>query len=143
MFAEEAQDAAATAASGAAAAAAAGLADSYDDVDGYYNLQVCRRRRHLPRLRSAPGIARAGVQSSVFHSVKTAESYSAAKLSRWRQRCTSSCLCTALPCVRPKRCIQGWYSDARVWSFGRQMLERIPYSSSRRCSACPPGTSSR
>lgn len=38
MFAEEAVDATTTAAK--TSAAEAGLADSYDDVDGYYNLQV-------------------------------------------------------------------------------------------------------
>lgn len=38
MFAEEAVDATTTAAK--TSAAGAGLADSYDDVDGYYNLQV-------------------------------------------------------------------------------------------------------
>lgn len=40
MFAEEGQDAAAAMTDGDKASAAAGLADSYDDPDGYYNLQV-------------------------------------------------------------------------------------------------------
>lgn len=40
MFAEEGQDAAAAMTGGDKASAAAGLADSYDDPDGYYNLQV-------------------------------------------------------------------------------------------------------
>jgi hypothetical protein len=40
MFAEEGQDASAAMTGGDKTAAAAGLADSYDDPEGYYNLQA-------------------------------------------------------------------------------------------------------
>ena len=65
MFAEEAQEA--TAAAGKSAAAAAGLADSYDDVDGYYNLQAPPCCAGSPLSGSRPHARRRGMQGASCH----------------------------------------------------------------------------